>query len=47
MTTTIATSEVLGPLGPGESDSLEVILTGQKIYNIFVHAHEPGVDFDL
>ncbi len=47
MTSTIATSSVLGPLGPGESESWEVILTGQRIYNIFVHAHEPGVDFDL
>ncbi len=47
MTSTITTSPILGPLGPGESESWEVILTGQKTYNIFVHAHEPGVDFDL
>ena len=47
MTSTITTSPVLGPLGPGESESWEVILKGQKVYNIFVQAHEPGVDFDL
>ncbi|MDJ0898073.1 MAG: hypothetical protein QNJ55_04620 [Xenococcus sp. MO_188.B8] len=47
MPSTILTSPILGPLGPGESDSWEIILTGQRVYNIFVQAHEPGVDFDL
>ena len=47
MPSTLVTSPILGPLGPGESEGWEVILTGKKIYNIFVQAHEPGVDFDL
>lgn len=47
MPSTIITSPVLGPLGPGEYESWDVILKGQRVYNIFVYAHEPGVDFDL
>ena len=47
MRSTILTSPILGPLGPGQSDSWGVILAGQRAYNIFVQAYEPGVDFDL
>ena len=47
MPSTITRSPILGPLAPGESDSWGVILRGRRVYDIFVQAHEPGVDFDL
>ncbi len=47
MNSTTITSPILGPLRSGEFQIWEVILTGQKTYDIFVQAYELGVDFDL
>jgi hypothetical protein len=36
-----------GPLGPGESEAFDIVLTGLRTYDIFVEPDQPGVDFDL